>query len=167
MARVPATATGEPWTYAAFAAEVTSPRENDFVSPRSVSNWCKGSALPEEIGPILRALFGPRYRHAESRERLRKAFQAARVEKHAAVIARTKPDPAGQRWVVEGEQPVIDRTERLTDRRAAQGPFAAATSAGDPRFAATLADRAKRLSNSPLWGDLPGNRPAFHAVVDG
>ena len=34
-------------------------------------------------------------------------------------------------------------------------------------FAATLADRAKRLSNSPLWGDLPATAAAFHAVVDG
>jgi hypothetical protein len=162
----PAAAAGEPWTYAAFAAEVTSPRENDFVSPRSVSNWCKGSALPEEIGPILRALFGPRDRHAESRERLRKAFQAARAEKHAAVIARAKPDPAGQRWVVEGEQLVIDRTERLTDRRAAKDPLRQQLQLAVRGFAAALADRAKRLSNSPLWGDLPATATAFHAVVD-
>ncbi len=83
------------------------------------------------------------------------------------MIARTKPDPAGQRWVVEGEQLVIDRTERLTDRRAARDPLRQQLQVAIREFAATLADRAKRLSNSPLWGDLSAAAMAFHAVVDG
>ena len=33
-------------------------------------------------------------------------------------------------------------------------------------FAAALADRARRLSISPLWGDLSATAMAFHAVVD-
>lgn len=85
----PATAAGEPWTYAAFASEVTSSRTtqaNDFVSPRSVSNWCKGASLPLEIEPILRALFGPSDRHALARDELRKAFQIARASKYGAEI---------------------------------------------------------------------------------
>ena len=164
----PGMAAGEPWTYAAFAAEVTSSRENDFVSPRSVSNWCKGSALPEEIEPILRALFGPATsgRHAEARTALRKAFQAARAGRNGAVIARAKPDPAGPRWVVEGDQLVIDRTERPTDRRAARDPLRQQLQVAIREFSAALAERAKRLSNSPIWGDLPVTAAAFHAVVD-
>ena len=56
----PATNAGEPWSYAAFANEVTSERAEDgYVSSRTVSNWCKGKSLPVEIEPILRALFGP------------------------------------------------------------------------------------------------------------
>jgi Leucine-rich repeat (LRR) protein len=163
-------AAGEPWTYEAFAKAVRSSRvrEDPNVSPRTVSNWCKGSALPGEIEPILRALFGHNRseRNAEARERLRKAFQAARAEKTAAVITRAKPDPAGQMWVVEGDQLVIDRTGRLTDRRAAKDPLRQQLQVAVREFAASLADRAKRLSNSPLWGDLPATATAFHALVD-
>jgi hypothetical protein len=163
-------AAGEPWTYEAFAKAVRSSRvkEDPNVSPRTVSNWCKGSALPGEVEPILRALFGHTRseRNAEARERLRKAFQAARAEKTAAVITRAKPDPAGQTWVVEGDQLVIDRTGRLTDRRAAKDPLRQQLQVAVREFAASLADRAKRLSNSPLWGDLPATATAFHALVD-
>jgi hypothetical protein len=77
----PATAAGEPWTYAEFAAEVQSSRQaNDFVSPRSVSNWCKGRSLPAEIIPILRALFGPSDRHADAREEFGETCYAALAE---------------------------------------------------------------------------------------
>ena len=111
----PASAAGEPWKYAEFAAEVPSSRvNNDFVSPGSVANWCKSKSLPTEINPILRALFGPisSGRHDLSREELREAFSAARAEKNAAVIARAKPDAAVGRRVPRNEQPVLDRTRR-------------------------------------------------------
>ena len=109
----PATAAGEPWSDAAFAREVQSSREaNDFVSPRSVSNWRKGMSLPAEIEPILRALFGPTDRHAAAREALRAAYIAARVEQEP-------PDPAGPQWVARNDEFALDRTARPTDRAAA------------------------------------------------
>src|SRR5271167_2235863 len=95
----PATPTGEPWTYADFAGNVPSSRDHPgksgYVSPRSVSNWCKGASLPDAIEPILRALFGTGDRHTQAREALRGAFQSARAEKNAAIIARAKREPAG------------------------------------------------------------------------
>jgi hypothetical protein len=98
----PATMAGEPWSYAAFAAEVKSSRESgesDFVSPRSPSNWCRGRSLPAEIEPILRALFGPAtspsYRRADA-DALREAYRTARDEKYAAVIAALYQVNAGQ-----------------------------------------------------------------------
>jgi hypothetical protein len=118
----PVTAAGAPWSYAEFAAEVPSSRANDdFVSPRSVSNWCKGGSLPAEIDPVLRALFGPTSsgRHADAREELLEAFRAARAEKNAAVIARTKPDPAGGTWDVPDNEKntVLTRTAPLHNVR--------------------------------------------------
>jgi hypothetical protein len=164
----PNTATGEPWTYAAFAAEVQSSREtNDFASPRSASNWCRGKALPAEIEPILRALFGPSNRHADAREELRGAYLAARVEKNIAVIARTRPDPAGARWVVRSEQLAMDRTVRATDKRAALDPLRQQLQTAIAKLAAELVDPAKRLSNSRTWGGLSATAADFHAVVDG
>jgi hypothetical protein len=93
----PGTAAGKPWTYAEFAGNVPSGRTHgsEYVSPRSVSNWCKGTSLPDEIEPILKALFGLSDRHAAAREDLRAIFIAARTEKSAEIIARTKRDPAG------------------------------------------------------------------------
>lgn len=165
----PATAAGEPWGYAAFAAEVPSSRANDFVSPRSVSNWCNGRSLPAEIEPILRALFGPSLsnRHAGARAELLDAFRAARSEKHAVVIARTKPDPAGSRWVVEGNEFIQDRTARSTDKRAAADPLRRQLQMAIRNMAAELIDPTARLSNSRAWGRLSATAAAFHAVVEG
>src|SRR3989344_2378627 len=52
----PSTTNREPWTDTEFAGEIPSARTGEFVSPRSVSNWRKGLALPEEIEAILEAL---------------------------------------------------------------------------------------------------------------
>jgi hypothetical protein len=67
-----------------------------------------------------RPLFGPEggNRHTEARAELRRAFQAARAEP----ITREKPDPAGPRGVVSGEQLTIDRGVRPSDREAADDP---------------------------------------------
>src|SRR4051794_34892151 len=80
----------EPWSYAEFAGHVPSSRDHagDYVSPRSVSNWCKGDALPDEIEPILRALLGPNFRQVAPSEELRDAFIRARNEKLAETTAR-------------------------------------------------------------------------------
>jgi hypothetical protein len=166
----PAIDAGEPWTYSAFAAEVQSGRvATDFVSPRTASNWCKGKSLPIEIDPILRALFGPSLsnRHADAREELLGAFRAARTEKYAAVIARTKLDPAGGRWVAESEQLVLDRTTRATDKRASLDPLRRQLQTAIANMSAELVGPAKRLSNSRTWGGLSATAAAFHNVVDG
>src|SRR4051794_17246845 len=86
----PGTGSREPWSYAEFAGHVPSSRDHagEYVSPRSVSNWCNGTALPDAIEPILRALFGATDRHAAVREELRTAFIAARDEKNAEIVAR-------------------------------------------------------------------------------
>ena len=163
----PMTAAGEPWTYAAFAAEVPSSRANEYVSPRSVSNWCKGKSLPEEIEPLLRALFGRGDRHAEARAALLEAFQAARSEKNDAVIARTKLDPAGARWVAQGEQLAIDRTARPADSDAAGDPLRQQLQTAVRNMAAELVEPARRLSNSRTWGRLCVTAESFRGVVDG
>jgi hypothetical protein len=84
----PSTAAGEPWTYTEFAGEIPGARANQYVSERTVSNWCKGLALPGQIEPILRALFGPTSgaRHAEARGALLDAFRAAKVESRTATV---------------------------------------------------------------------------------
>ena len=162
----PAKAAGEPWTDTAFAGEVQSSRENGFVSPRTVSNWRKGTALPVEIEPILRALFGPSDRHAAARDALRAAFQAARDEKAATLLKRAKRDPAGGRWVVQDDTFVLDRTTRPTDRRAAADPLRQQLQQAIRKSAATLAERAQRLANTRSWGGLSGAAADFTAVVD-
>lgn len=166
----PGTAAGEPWTDAAFAAEVQSSREDsDFVSPRSVSNWRKGKSLPTEIEPILRALFGAvrgagDQLHAAARKELREAYLAAR---NAAVIAEAKPDPAGATWVPQGDQLVIDRTARPSDELAATDKLRQQLQAAIRDMAAELIGPTDRLRNSPTWGTLSATVIAFHAAVDG
>jgi hypothetical protein len=163
----PATAAGEPWTYAEFASEVPSARGNEYVSERSVSNWCKGTALPEEIEPILRALFGPGDRHAAARDALRAAFLAARAEKYTAVVTSAEPDAAGATWIAAGDQFTMDRTTSLSDQTAAADPLRQQLQAAIRDIAAELADAAGRVSNTATWGKLAATAKAFHTLVDG
>jgi hypothetical protein len=164
----PAAENGEPWADAEFAGEVQSTREGkQFASPRSVSNWRKGKSLPAEIGPILRALFGPpnTNRHGTARGELRKAFQAARAEKNAAALRRAKRDPAGGTWVVQDEQFVLDRALRATDKRAAADPIRQQLQSAARFMAEDLASRARRLSNSRTWGGITTAAEAFQTVT--
>ena len=161
----PRSEAGEPWTYAEFAREVQSSRQNEFVSERSVSNWCKGKSLPQEIEPIVRALFGPSERHGAARGRLRRLFREARAEKSAAIVARAKPDPAGARWIVEGDQFVLDRTSRPTDKRAAADPIRQQLQVAIRGYAEKLAEQARRLENAPVWSDISATAQAFHDIV--
>lgn len=49
----------EPWKNAEFAALMPGrDPESTGAAPNTVANWRKGTALPSEIEPILRALFG-------------------------------------------------------------------------------------------------------------
>jgi hypothetical protein len=163
----PATAVGEPWTDAALAREVISSRENEFVSPRTVSNWRNGRSLPEEIEPLARALFGQGDRHAIARDALRTAFVAARAEKLALITARAKRDPAGGTWVVEDDKRlVLDRLVRATDQRAALDLLRQQLQTRIRDMAADLIEPAKRLTNSRTWERLSKTVEAFHAVLD-
>jgi hypothetical protein len=89
----PNKARGEPWTYAELAAEVTYSGEESSVAETSVSNWCNGRALPRQIEPLLRALFGPETseRHAEARDQLREAFIEARAQRLRTPAKLTAP----------------------------------------------------------------------------
>jgi Leucine-rich repeat (LRR) protein len=170
----PAAVAGEPWTYAGFAEELPSSRKkDDYVSERSVSNWCKGKSLPTKIEPILEALFGPRNqesvrdRHGEARKTLSEAFRAARAKKNAVITARAKPDPAGGRWVAQNDQFAKDRTARATDERAAADPLRQQLQIKIHNFSIDLTDRAKRLANSQTWSGISTTAAAFGAVTNG
>ncbi len=160
----------EPWSYAEFAGHVPSSRDHggDYVSPRSVSNWCKGTALPDEIEPILRALFGSTDRHAAAREELRAAFIAAGDEKIAGIVGRARREPAGGNWVIDAEhdQFVLDRSVRPTDRRAAADPLREQLQRAIRDAAAELRRTTGRLANSRTWSGLPVAANGFCAIVD-
>jgi len=157
----PATEAGEPWTDSAFAAEVHSQREtNDFVSPRSVSNWRKAKSVPAAIDPILRALFGPGQRHAQARDELRTAFLAARAEK----IGNARRNSAGPRWVASDDEFVIDSAATRSDETAALDPQRRLLQQAVSSIAAELASVAGRLSNSRTWGSLSGTADALHVA---
>ena len=140
----------------------------DYVSPRSVSNWCKGTSLPDEIEPILRALFGPHFRQMAASEELRAAFIAARDEKIAGLVARAQREPAGGNWVIDAErgQFVLDRSVRPTDRRAASDPLRQQLQRAIRERAAELREAAARLANSRIWGRLPVAAQRFGAIVE-
>jgi len=161
----PATAAGEPWTYAAFAAEVQSARtETAYVSERSVSNWCNARNLPSEIDPILRALFGPptAERHAEACAELRTAFLAART----VPVLTAKPDPTFESWVPENDGRLVrDHSARNTDRRAAADPLRQQLQSAITRAAAALVHPAERLKNSATWGQISANATQFQALM--
>jgi hypothetical protein len=70
---------GTKWSYAQFAGMVRSWQGCATVSPRSVSNWCCGRALPGSLVRINEVLFGSDT--CEARASLCQAFRAARDEK--------------------------------------------------------------------------------------
>ncbi len=163
-------ASDEPWTYAAFARTVLSSRDKDdpHVSERSVSNWCKGTSLPEEIAPILRTLFGPHTNErAAAREALRDAFTAARSEKATALLLKEKPELAGGIWVenVAEQQLVLDETASVTDELTATDPSHRQLQNAIASMAKELAEESSRLENTRYWRRLPEVAAAFHAVV--
>jgi hypothetical protein len=163
----PATASGEPWTDVALAEEVISSRENEYVSPRTVSNWRNGRSLPEEIEPLTRALFGSGDRHATARDALRVGFVAARSAKLALITARAKRDPAGGTWVIEdNERLALDRSVRTTDQRAAVDSLRQQLQSRIRDMAADLIEPAKRLNNSRTWERLSKTVEALHAILD-
>ncbi len=163
---------GEPWTYARFARSVASSREKDDpnVSERTVSNWCKGKSIPEEVAPILRALFGADTQLNESsRKELRGAFILARQAKAAATMRRQKPDKAGGVWVEDllTQQVVLDEQAGPRDAKAAQDPLHNQLQTAIFDMATELAADAERLSNTRLWGRLASTAARFRDAVSG
>ena len=138
------------WSDAAFARTLPSVLSVDErVSPRSVSNWRKGTALPGEIGPILDALFGVGD-GAGPRGTLERLYRAARDERDAAAAAGAKLDPAGAVWIVVGDRLAIDRPARPADLRAAKAPTQQRMQAEAQDVAARLAGSARRPANAAL-----------------
>lgn len=77
---------GNPWSFAELARAVPSKRLDAARSDRSPAHWCRGTALPEDIEPILDALFGKAKQHEVARANLHAAFKEARAEKAGAKI---------------------------------------------------------------------------------
>lgn len=163
----PASGPGEVWTYASFSAEVQSSRSNDYVSPRTVSNWCKGASLPERVEPLLKALFGNSELHAEARDAMRAAFVAARATKYQSLLQSFPPLAAGDRWVSTGEQLVLDRAPRSSDVLAATDPLRQQLQNAVHGLSSDLADIAARLSNSDTWSRLPATATAVRELTRG
>ncbi len=83
-----------PWTYAEFARGLESSRQNEYVSDRTVSNWCNALSLPERLEPLLRRLFGLyKNQHTEAREVLRAAFIAAQAKPSITLYGSDSEDP--------------------------------------------------------------------------
>ena len=174
----PGTASREPWKYAEFAGHVPSSRDHagEYVSPRSVSNWCKGTALPDEIEPILRALFGPD--RARRRARNCGTPLSKRATKRSPATARAKRDPAGSPAVIRSvhraddpedtERFDLDETGRPTHARAASDPTRRQLQSAIADTAADLVETAgTRLDNSRLWRRLPEVAASLQALAAG
>jgi len=178
----------EPWTNRAFAALMPA-RDADGTgaSDRSVANWRKGTALPAEIEPILRALFGPlRTDGGAARATLRAAYDAARLARDRRTLEEAAPDPAGESFIRRDDQLAMDRTPAESDAEAAAEPDVAEEHALAVEQLRALADLVARRHNqlTDAWadllrtaqralaafdaptGDLPGRLPqAYQATV--
>jgi formylglycine-generating enzyme required for sulfatase activity len=164
----PRTAAGEPWTYAEFAGQVESGRDNQYVSERTVSNWCKGTALPGAIEPILRALFGDGVRHAVARAALRSAFIAARDERKTQLdVIVAGRDPAGTTWTAAGDQFAIDRQSAPSDAAAASDPIRQQLLDDIKEIAADLAAASARVENQRTWAKLSATAKALGVLLEG
>jgi formylglycine-generating enzyme required for sulfatase activity len=165
----------EPWSNEEFAGKIPSARsKTDYVSPRSVANWRKGSALPDRIEPILAALFGrDPNRWQDERERLLHAFREARKEKYDADLS----NPAGQRYVPEvgaadagtdqGPHMVADRSRSPSDAAAAAELLQRQLHDGVARLAGRLGAAAGRLRNTQEWSELAATAVRLESMTRG
>ncbi|HEX3864156.1 MAG TPA: leucine-rich repeat domain-containing protein [Stellaceae bacterium] len=163
-------------SYAALARAIDSPRERSQsrASANTVSNWCKGKALPTEIEPLLRALFGQdRTSGTEPRETLRQAYQAAVAERHGTAVAGAAANPGAGRWVIDSEPKFVpDPAAAPEDRQAAADPLRAQMQQALRRMAARLVaacgpeGRDKRFGNSEYFTELPTAAAEFQAEID-
>jgi hypothetical protein len=162
-------------TYAMLARALPSPRERSDgrAAANTVSNWCKGTALPTEIEPLLRVLFGAdRDKEAQAREALRAAFNAAVAERHGAVISGASPASAAVSWTVaaDNDRFVHDPAAEPSDEAAAAFPLQQQLQNAIRRMAAELAEmtavRRDRFGNYATWKRLPDVASAFHQLVE-
>ncbi|MFT4255003.1 MAG: hypothetical protein QM608_21275, partial [Caulobacter sp.] len=66
----------------------------------------------------MTALFGAAAHHSAARERLRRAYKAARAEKSKATLE-AYHDPGARRWLPKGDEVAIDRASPEADKEAA------------------------------------------------
>jgi Leucine-rich repeat (LRR) protein len=81
------------------------------------------------------------------------------------VIAEAKPDPAGPNWVVSGDQIVIDRGVRPSDRDAADDPVRQQFQTEIARLAGELVHPTTRLTNTRTWAALSTTAAAFRDTL--
>src|SRR4051794_21592333 len=138
--RRPGRAKGERWTHVAFAHTIArSRREVENVSPRSVSNWCKGLRLPMQIEPILEALFAYDDQSLE-RANLDKAYREAHAKASSEILKRAKPRKDGATWVMRGRRLVMTVKPNREDNKVAADSV-------HQQFQQEVRDRAQKLAD--------------------
>ena len=160
----------EHWTDVAFARVIPG-RDADSAgsSPRSVANWRNGTALPSEIEPILRALFGPlRIDGGADRETLRTVYVAARDARDGRILSAAEPDPVGEIFVPQGDKLGTPREVPEDDIAAADDPDVVQDHGPAIAQARALAELVARRDNqlSDGWGDLLTTARAMLAALD-
>ncbi|TDG30641.1 hypothetical protein E2C05_13725 [Paracraurococcus ruber] len=145
----------EPWSNAAFARAMPGRGTTTGVSDRSVANWRRGHALPAEIEPILRLLFGPlRADGGEARIALRAAWERPRMGEAAARIAAEPPEPDAVTWVEDGDRLAIAPGAE-TDAAASADPAVARRHRGVVERLQDLVEAiGQRLDNQRAWKGL-------------
>lgn len=166
----------EPWTNPAFAALMpgrprakTKSDGSTGAAENTVANWRNGIALPGEIEPILRALFGPlRPDGGDDRTALRAAFDAARRAQDGRILRDAPRLSAGEISVAAGDRIGFDRAPAADDIAAAREPHVPAQHPGVIRAAQEFAAMAERRHNqvSDAFNDLPAIARALLAAID-
>jgi len=159
----------EPWSDTAFAKTQPGQRDAASASPRTVANWRKGTSLPSQIEPILRALFGPlRSDGGAERAALRAAYLKAKEPEDRRIVAGATPDPAGESFVVRGAGLAINRAPSPDDSVVAATAELAEEHAEALRNARRLVDLTRRRGNSltDAWSDLLEGAGRFLAAID-
>jgi hypothetical protein len=168
---------GEPWTNAEFAQAVVGRarpnrrrQEIPGVADTTVSAWRTGKALPNEISPILRALFGPfKAPGDEDRSKLRNLFaEAAKVRLRSRRVLDAAQNPSGLTYVPHGSQLAINRAPAKGDVDTAADPAVQAEHlevlAAALGLDALIVRRHNELS-SPGWDDLLPTAQRFIAAI--
>ena len=79
----------ETWTDVAFAKLIPGRDGQPGSSANRISNWRKGTALPDAIEPLLRALFGPL--RTDGGQALRSAWLAAKLPAAREALIQSVP----------------------------------------------------------------------------
>ncbi len=166
---------GEPWRNGEFAEAIGTRQRSDSrrrglpgVADTTVSSWRRGKALPGEIEPILRALFGPlRSDGGEARQALRTAFLAAQEAKDKRDLLEDQ-SPAGLVFVPQGKGLAINRTPAPGDAAVADDPQVQAEHEAVREEARAFVALVRRRGNNPLspgWDDLLPTAERLHEAM--